>query len=336
MRLLAGDIGGTNARFVYVQDDCTPSVRHESAYVCSGYDTLIEVIEDFISYYDIQKPLDAVCLAVAGPVIAGCVSITNLPWHICEEELVALLKTENVSLINDLVAVAYAVPSLQADEVLVIQQGEQTPDVLSGNAVVVAAGTGLGASHLSWQGDHYHAFSSEAGHAGFAPETSAQEQLLSWLHKKHTHVSVEMILSGNGICTIYEFFRDIIGLQESNMIKQAMHGKDPAQVISEHALANDDELCKKTMECFVEIYAAVAGDIALHYYPVSIVYLAGGIGPKIRGLLVSSIFIDAFTSKGLMRDNLRKVSVKLVLNDTSGLDGAIAYARNRCKEVICP
>lgn len=330
MRLLVGDIGGTNTRLAYVQDDCAPSIRHEKSYASSEYATLIEVIEDFISYYDIQKPLDAACLAVAGPVIAGCASITNLPWHICEEELAALLQTEKVSLINDLVAVAHALPGLRDDEVLVVQQGDDSSDEsLKLNAAVIAAGTGLGASHLVWQGDHYQAYSSEAGHAGFAPETFTQEQLLAWLHKKHTHVSVEMILSGHGLCTIYEFFRDVIGLPESNMIKEAMHGADPAQVISEHALANDDELCARTLSCFIEIYAAVAGDIALHNYPVNTVYLAGGIAPKIKDLLVSKAFIDAFTNKGLMRDNLRKVSVRLILNEMPGINGAIAYARQR-------
>ncbi len=326
MRLLAGDIGGTNTRLAYVQDDCSPAVRHEKTYASSEYATLTEVIKDFISFYDIQKPLNAVCLAVAGPVIDGCASITNLPWHICEEELAALLQTENVSLINDLVAVAHALPCLQGDDVLVLQQGDyiqSAEDKL--NAAVIGVGTGLGAAHLTWQGGQYKAFSSEAGHAGFAPETAIQEQLLTWLHQQYHHVSVEMLLSGPGIYTIYQFIRDVIEVPESNMIKQAMHDADPAQLISESALIGEDELCVQTLACFTEIYGAVAGDIALHYYPVNVVYLAGGISPKIMKLLASPEFANAFNNKGPMRGNLQKIPIKLVLNDTSGLDGAIAY-----------
>jgi glucokinase len=330
MRLLAGDIGGTNTRLAFVQDDCHPPTRHEKTYASSDYVSLIEIIEDFLLEYHIQKPLDVACLAVAGPVISGCASITNLPWHICEKELGELLQSGHASLINDLVAVGYAIPDLQSDDVLVVQDGENMRDAgIKLNAAVIAAGTGLGASHLVWQGDHYHVFSSEAGHTGFAPETAIQEQLLAWLHQQHAHVSVEMILSGPGIYTIYQFFRDIIGSPESGMVREAMRDTDPAQVISEHALAGDDALCVRTLDCFIEIYGAVAGDIALHYYPVNAVYLAGGIAPKIRGMLASQAFIEAFTNKGPMRNNLQKLPVKLVLNDSPGLDGAIAYARER-------
>lgn len=327
MRILVGDIGGTNTRLAYVQDDCTPPIRQEKTYASSDYASLIEVIEDFLSSYDIQKSFDAVCLAVAGPVLSGCASITNLPWHICEAELANLLQTQQVSLINDLTAVAYAIPNLQADELLVLQEGENNSGATSEpDAAVIAAGTGLGASHLVWQDGHYKAFSSEAGHAGFAPETVIQQQLLAWLHQHHAHVSVEMLLSGSGIYTIYQFFRDELGLPESVLIKNAMQDADPAQVISKYALT-DDELCARALTCFIEIYGAVAGDIALHYYPVSAVYLAGGIGPKIKDMLASDAFTKAFCNKGPMRENLQRLPIKLVLTANPGLDGAITYAR---------
>ncbi len=332
MRILAGDIGGTHTRLVYVQDDCDPSIRHERSYASADYMGLIEVIEAFLSHYDIQKPLDAACLAVAGPVISGYASLTNLPWQVGESELSSRLQTAHVSLINDLVAVAYAIPGLQDDDVFVVQPGKSCagPEAIF-DAVVIGAGTGLGAAHLVWQGDHYHALSSEAGHVGFAPETVMQEQLLSWLHRQHAHVSVEMLLSGCGIYTLYQFFRDELGLSESSLIREAMQNTDPARVISEHAVIGDDVLCTQTLASFIEIYAAVAGDIVLHHYPVSAVYLAGGIGPKLQSLLAcsASSFSEAFTNKGPMRGNLQKLPVKLIMDNSPGLDGAIVYARQQ-------
>lgn len=328
MRLLVGDIGGTNTRLAYVQDDCAPAIRQEKTYASSDYASLIEVIEDFLSSYDIQEPLDAVCLAVAGPVIAGCASITNLPWSICEEDLRVALQIKQIFLINDFLAVAYAIPGLAENDLVTLQAGEPIRESGKINVAVLGAGTGLGAAHLVWQGDHYQAFSSEAGHASFAPETDTQEQLFAWLHQRHAHVSVEMLLSGSGIYTIYQFFRDELGLPESVLIRNAMQDADPAQVISKYALA-DDELCARTLTCFIEIYGAVAGDIALHYYPVSAVYLAGGIGPKIKDMLASDVFTKAFCNKGPMRENLQRLPIKLVLTANPGLDGAIAYARER-------
>jgi glucokinase len=318
----------------FVQDDATPPVRYEKIYASGAYGSLIAIIEDFLLLYDIQRPLDAACLAVAGPVISGCASLTNLPWQVCEQELASFLQTEKVSLTNDLVAVAYAVPDLKPGQLLVVQQGESDPAIASkSDAVVIAAGTGLGASHLVWQGDHYQAFSSEVGHAGFAPQTTVQGQLLAWLQQRHAHVSVEMLLSGSGIYTIYQFYRDVMGLPESQGVWESMQGADPARVISRHALAGSDELCVQALKCFVEIYGAVTGDITLHYFPVNSVYLAGGIAPKIKEALAAPAFLHAFANKGPMQGNLQRLPIRLVLADNPGLDGAIVYARQRYLQV---
>lgn len=329
MRIVAGDIGGTNARLVYVQDGDVSAVRYEKTYPCTEHSTLTAVIEDFVSFYEIKLPLDRVCLAVAGPVVSGRASLTNVPWEISEAALSKVLKTANVCLINDLVAAAYAVPDLRDDEVVVLQQG-MTPheNETHINAAVLGIGTGLGAAHLIWEEGRYRVLSSEAGHASFAPVNEIQQRLLSWLHLEHTHVSAEMLLSGRGITALYQFFRDELGVPESSTIREAMLQTDSAQVIGEHAVAADDELCLQTLTCFVDILAAVAGDITLHYYPVNALYLVGGIPPKIASLLIASDFSESFSNKGPRHDDLKCVSVKLVTSDSLGLDGAIAYARS--------
>ena len=328
MRILAGDIGGTNTRLAFVQDDSSARLRHEKIYASAYYASLISIIEDFLTLYDIQEQLDACCLAVAGPVISGCAVLTNLPWKICEQELATLLQTERVTLINDLVAAAYAIPDLKTDELLVLQEGNNKPALEARrDAVIVAAGTGLGASHLVWQGDHYQAFSSEAGHAGFAPQTKVQRQLLAWLQPQYGHVSAEMLLSGMGLHTIYRFHAEVMGLPESEDVRASMRTTDPARVITRHALAASDELCVQTVKCFIEIYGSVTADITLHYFPVNAVYLAGGIAQKIKTALACPAFIHAFTNKGPMHDNLQGLPVYLVLTEHPGLEGAIVHAR---------
>ncbi len=329
MRILAGDIGGTHARLAYVDDDQVPAVRHEKTYACKDYASLIAVIEDFIALYTIQPPLDSVCFAVAGPVVDGRASLTNLPWQISEVEIASRLQTARVCLINDLVAAAYAIPDLSDAAVVVLQQGENRSDATRPlNAAVIGIGTGLGAAHLIWQDNRYQVLSSEAGHASFAPVNATQLRLLSWLHQRDAHVSVEVLLSGRGIYTLYQFFRDEVGLPESSVISAAIQTIDPAQVIGEHAVASDDILCRETLTCFIEILAAVVGNITLHYYPVNAVYLVGGIAAKIEGLLVSSDFSEAFCNKGPRREGLQRLSVKLVTNAAPGLEGAVAYARS--------
>jgi len=331
MRILAGDIGGTHTRLVYVQDDAEAAVRYEKSYSSRDYNSAVEVIEAFLSCYDIKLPLDVACLAVAGPVISGSASLTNLPWKITEQALSNALQTQHICLINDLVASGFAIPSLNDSAMLSIKQGRcdhQPP--AEADAVVIGLGTGLGAAHLVWQGDHYRVLSSEVGHAAFAPGNEVQVRLLSWMQRQQSHVSVELLLSGRGIYTIYQFFRDEVGLPQARSIGLALQSGDPAQLISEHAIAGDDALCEQTLSCFIDIYAAVVGDIVLHYYPLAAVYLVGGIPAKIESLLVSrkKIFAQQFCNKGLMHDNLQQLPIKLVVDDSAGCDGAIIYARH--------
>ena len=322
MLILAGDIGGTNTRLLL--SDGEDTIRAEKNYLSCEYTGLINVLKSFISEFNIALEFDAVCMAVAGPVKSGQASITNLPWVISESELSHFLKTENVSLINDFIAVSYGISRLSEADFLVIQQTEYNTQ--NQDAAVIGAGTGLGASHLIYRHGEYLACPSEAGHAAFAPENELQTQLLTSLQKSNHHVSLENILSGRGLLIIYEFLRLTNGILESNEVRQAMQDEDPARVITEYALLESDQLCEKTLDIFVEIYASAAGNIALHYYPVGSVYLAGGIAIKIKDKLNSQRFIDAFINKGLMSENMKQLSIKLILDDRVGLQGAVKYA----------
>ncbi|MEJ2141296.1 MAG: glucokinase, partial [Gammaproteobacteria bacterium] len=143
------------------------------------------------------------------------------------------------------------------------------------------------------------------------------------------HVSLETVLSGGGLYKIYQFLRDTNQYSESFVVKNEMLNNDPAQIITEHALANEDELCSKTLDLFISIYGSIAGDIALHYYPVDELLIAGGIAPRLKNKIASQEFINAFLNKGLMSENMQKITVKLILNDKVGLYGALSCAKNQ-------
>ncbi len=328
MKILAGDIGGTNTRLLLA--DIDENGRHilaEKSYLSADYDGLIQVINIFFFDIGIQAPVNAACFAVAGPVENGFVSVTNLPWVISEEQLRKVLQTNNVKLINDFVAVSYGISELKNDDVLVLQQGISNNNrVEKPGAAIVGAGTGFGVSHRVWLSDNYQVLPSEAGHAGFAPKNEQQLKLLGWLQKKYSYVSLGMLLSGRGLFTIYQFLHEETGLPESVDINEAMKKRDPAQIITEHALSNTDELCKKTLDCFIDIYGASAGNVALHYYPVDEVYIAGGIAVKIKDRLMSQRFINAFVNKGLLSSNMEKITIKLITQDKVGLYGALSHA----------
>lgn len=328
MLILAGDIGGTNTRLLLANVLTSgQKVLAEKSYLSAAYADLYHLIREFLSEFNISSPIDSACFAVAGPVVSGVSSITNLPWEIRELELSQLLKTSNVCLINDFAAVSIGISQLNDADVITIQQGDlDSSELIHCNKAVVGAGTGLGTSHMVWHNEAYEIYPSEAGHAGFTPESVQQSQLLSWLQKTHSHVSLEMLLSGRGLQTLYRFLQEFSGITESKEITQQMQAGDAAKIITDQALAKADELCQKTLNLFIEIYGAAAGNIALHYYPLGEVFIAGGIGAKIKDQLVGPEFTNAFVNKGLMTSNMQRIRVKLIVEEKVGLYGALKQA----------
>ncbi len=325
MRVLAADIGGTHSRLIYADvTNNNYSIIAERQYLSAEYETFYDLLNHFMIESDVITPLDSACIAVAGPVGNEIVKVTNLPWVVSRNMLAELLKTDQIHLINDFVAVAYGVPLLFATDLCVIQQGSD--ETYTRDAVVIGAGTGLGAVHLCWQGADYKPLSSEAGHSAFTPMTPLQCELLSYLQETNDYVSLEMLLSGSGIYRIYKFLKDCKKCNENSQITRSLIVGQEAEVISNHALNYSDFLCVETLKLFVEIYGAATSNIALHYYPVSTVYIAGGIAPKILSMMLSDTFINAFNHKGLMTDNMKNLSVKLVLKEKAGLFGAMSIA----------
>ena len=328
MRIIAGDIGGTNTRLVYAEINASGRlVLAERHYTSGEYNDFADVLKMFLSDHDVRVPVDAACFAIAGPVESAVVTVTNLPWVIHQQQLCELLKTPNVTLINDFVAVAHGIPELDDSDFVVLQQGLNSENKgINPDAAVVGAGTGLGVAHLVWQKDHYKPFSSEAGHVGFAPENKLQTELLAWMQQKHDHVSLEWLLSGKGLVTIYHFLHEVTGLSESPEVNDARRDADSAQVISEYALLQNDDLCLRTLEMFIDIYGAAAGNAALHYYPIGVLYIAGGIAAKIKDSMVDGRFTAAFNNKGAMSSVMKKITIKLISQDKVGLYGALSYA----------
>jgi len=328
MRLIAGDIGGTNTRLLFAENNASGRVvLTEKHYSSAEFNDFVEVLKLFLSEHNINVPVDAACFAIAGPVESAVVSVTNLPWVIRQAQLCELLQTPDIALINDFVAVAYGISELDERDILIIQQGlADEKKATNPDLAVVGAGTGFGVAHLVWQKDHYKPYSSEAGHVGFAPENSLQTELLAWMQRTHNHVSLEWLLSGKGLVTIYHFLHEVTGLPESPGISDAMQDADSAQVISEYALLQNDDLCQRALEMFIDIYGAAAGNAALHYYPISELYIAGGIAAKIKNRMTDGRIIVAFNNKGAMSSVMQKITIKLITQEKVGLYGALSYA----------
>jgi len=257
-------------------------------------------------------------------VINGRVKVTNLPWEIDEVSLASDLNFKFVHLLNDLEAIARAVPILRPGDVRTLNVGQPVP---KGAIAVVAPGTGLGESFLTWDGSKYVSHSSEGGHADFAPANERQIGLLKYMFKRFDHVSVEHVCSGIGIPNIYEYLRDIEQIPETPGIAQLIaSATDRTAAIANAAFDehNPSHLCRETVDTFVSILAGEAANMALKVMATGGVYLAGGIPLHIFRKAEESRFMETFTRKGRFNHFMERIPVHLILN-RAALVGSAAY-----------
>lgn len=350
-QLLAGDIGGTKTilRLVEADNDDSPgktiagiklATLHEVQYPSQQFPDLAPMVREFLAEATATvnttvQPQKA-CFAIAGPVVNNTSNLTNLAWSLSDKRLQTALDLECVQLINDFEAIGYGVLGLQPEDICMLQPGMPQADA---PIAVIGAGTGLGQGFLVHQAGTYNIYPSEGGHADFAPRSELEFQLLKYLLDKHgiTRISMERVVSGQGIVAIYQFLRDRQFAAESAAVAAVVTAwerqaglptktADPAAAISLAALEKRDPLCEKTMELFVEAYGAEAGNLALKLLPYGGLYVAGGIAAKNLSLMQAGGFLSAFTHKGRVSPLLEKVPVRVVLNPQVGLIGSALCA----------
>jgi glucokinase len=332
--LLAGDIGGTKTILRLVESENLLQPIYEQKYPSDGFPDLTPMVRQFLTESGNLQPQQA-CFAIAGPVVNNTSKLSNLGWSLEADRLADDLNLQKVLLINDFAAVGYGVLGLPESDLCPLQAGNLEPKA---PIAVIGAGTGLGQGFLIHDGRDYQVFSSEGGHADFAPRSPLEFELSRYLLEKHNidRLSVERVVSGMGIVSIYQFLRDRQYGEESPEVSAAVRtwesqiGRaktvDPGAMIGQAALAGDDRLSEQTLEMFIEAYGAEAGNLALKLLPFGGLYIAGGIAAKILPLMQQGGFIQAFTHKGRMSGLVEQVPVQVVLNPQVGLIGAALKA----------
>jgi len=320
MRILSGDIGGTKTRLairIATGGELVPGPAE--TYASREYPSLTQIARHFLAM--LEGPVDAACFGVAGPVREGRCRTTNLPWIVDARELARDLEIPRVELLNDLEAMAWAIPILPPSSFEALAAGEPDP---AANAALIAAGTGLGEAGLAWNGQRLAPFATEGGHTSFAPTSELEIALLHYLAKRYEHVSWERVVSGPGLITLHEFLTTHRRAPVPPWLAEEMRTGDPAAAISRAALAERDELAGEALDLFVHLYGAEAGNLALKMMARRGVFLGGGIAAKILPRLRGSVFLAAFAGKGRMRPLLEAMPVQVLLDEGAPLTGAAA------------
>src|SRR3984957_7563648 len=312
--ILAGDVGGTKVHLaLYNFEGGRLRSLREHKYPANEYAGLGAVIEAFLEADKVDpKNIAAACFGVPGPVRAGRLKLTNLPWILDVRELSQELSIEHIFLINDLEANGYGIPELAPDRIFTLHKGDSSS---VGHRGLIAAGTGLGAAMLIWDGKSRHLpIASEGGHCDFAARTDQEIALLQYLRRTmNGRVSFERVVSGIGIKNVYAFLRDDQKMEEPAWLRERLQQEDPNAVIGECGENGSSEICAKTLKIFSAAYGAESGNIALKALTMGGMYLGGGIAPKILKTLQNGGFTEAFLDKGRLSPPLHSVPGRGVL-----------------------
>jgi len=323
--ILAGDVGGTKTHLALIKPHKTEFlIIKEAVYKSQDYPNLETLVNQFLHKARLNKPIDSVCLGLAGVVFKERCEFLNLNWIVTAKSLRKLLNCE-VILLNDLEAMALAIPILSNNELLSLNpQGIKR----TGNCALIAAGTGLGQAQLYWNGKDFYASASEGGHVEFAPRNELEIELLRYFFKRFEHVSYERVLSGDGLIDIYTFLKEYTGQKEPDWLVERFKHQAMPNVITQVALAKEDSLCIQSLDIFVSVYGAEAGNLALKSLALGGIYISGGIALKILDKLQDGTFLKSFQDKGRYSSLVAKMPVYIVLNKKLGLLGAFQKVKN--------
>lgn len=315
--ILAGDIGATKTNLAICHwDGKGLFIKKNAHYKTLDFQGIGSMIREFIMN---EKIPEKICLGVAGPVKDGKVKLTNIGWEISGEDLSIDLGTSAV-LVNDLEATAFSLAVLDEKDIHLLHQGEKKA---KGNVAIIAPGTGLGEAGLYFDEDGYHPFPSEGGHCDFAPRTDIDIGLYHHLKKQFSHVSWERVVSGPGICSIYDFLHYEMEREEPAWLREKILTHDKATVISENV--DECEICKEVIGLFIRYLAHESANLVLKFKATGGLYIAGGIVPHLLPVLNEDIFIKWFHQVGRLKDLLQAVPVKIILNKEAPLLGAAYF-----------
>ncbi len=318
--LLAADVGGTKTHLaIFVMLDGVPFLMKEAIFPSRRFNSLPDMVKRFF-----MKPFHPkrFAIAFAGPTQDGKAKATNLDWSVDIQEISKALGIPQVFLLNDLEAEAYGLAALKEKDFENIYPGNAPA---TGNAAIIAPGTGLGEAGLFWDGKIYHPLATEGGHTDFAPRNELDWELLKYLQKKYGHVSWERVVTGPGICMIFSFLRDVRKWEAPASLKERMRVMEPAEAIGKAAL-ECVPICEETIRLFTKYLAVEASNLVLKLKATGGIFIGGGIVPKIWNESFRGVFLRHFFQVGRMRPLLEATPVHLIMNQNTPLLGGAWYA----------
>lgn len=309
--ILAGDIGGTNARFGCLERQLDGSwiVHHFAALKVTDYATFDDALEYYLGGLH-DRPSRA-ALAAAGPVSDGCISLTNSNWQISTKRIIDRHNFQACGLYNDFKGMTRSIPELAETDFTIIRPGH----VRKSEPILVAgAGTGFGVGYLVPTKTGWHTIATEGGHVAYNPRSKLEFKLLHVLQRSAEFVSLELVSSGIGLPIIHEAVCEIHGspyiYRAPDTIRKLAYKGDPVA----------QDVC----EIRVAATMGAIGDLALSGGARGGIVLAGGVSERMIDFYTQPTAMARFLRRGSQSDYVQGIPLRLLKNPLAPLIGASA------------
>lgn len=321
--IVAADVREDHTVFGYFRSaNGTVNLVNESTYPTKDFSAFSEMAAKFIQEHRLTD-VERLSVAVPGPVINASSAPSRLNWEVNAEEIKNALQLEKVYLLNDLEGFAYGLACISEDALIPIYKGENKP---KGNVAILAPGNGLGESGLFFDGEYLRPFASEGGHSEFSPRTNTEVEFYQFLNHIYGIVSWESVLSKKGLFNIYRFLRDVQRHPEPEWLGERLSNGDFMTELFKAAVEDDVQICKISMNTFLEFLAREANNLALKLKATGGLIITGEIPLAMKNYMDKDRFYQKFKISDKMENLLKEIPLYLAVDEKAGLKGAAIYA----------
>ncbi len=310
---LVADIGGSNARFGWINDD-SGDIKHVKTLPVADFATPVDASTHYLA--SLQQELGSsyqaprcAAFAVATAVGQDQINFTNSHWSYSQAQVKAALQLQTFLTLNDFEALALSLPRLKADQ---IKPHAELPQH-NGTLAVIGPGTGLGVGSVIQSKHGWIAIPGEGGHATLAATDDFEAEILDAVREELPHVSAERLLSGIGLPTLYRAV--------ARCSKESAEALSTEQIV-ERGLLNQCVICRKTLDAFCAFLGSFSGSVALIVGARSGVYIGGGIVPRLGDFFFQSRFREKFEAKGRLHGYVSQIPTALITDTLAALSGA--------------
>ena len=323
---LVADIGGTNTR-VALADGAVVRQDSVAKFRNADFTGIDAVLARYMQQSGLTQ-LDGACVAAAGPVQNGAVTMTNLfdehgaAWIIDTGRVSRATGAGHVAILNDLQAQGQALGFIPAQNLRHVISGPAMPGASMPGAsmLVVGLGTGVNAAPVHNTPGGRLVPPSECGHVNMPVRSDEDLRLVRFIEARLTaagevpHAGVEEVLAGRGLINLHAFAASEAG---------SVANLTSAEVLS--ALDAGDPTAGHAARLYVRILAQMLADLALIHLPYDGIFLIGGMARAMTPHFATYGLEAAFREDRRVDLLVTDFSVCVVEDDFAALTGCAAY-----------